>query len=859
MSRLAADAPLCNGCARCALAPGWLDAGEQVGGAAEPSGPEDAPVLVVGEAPGKEEARLGGPFLGKSGRLIRATLKAVGIDPETEVRWVNVVQCRPPKNRAPEPLEIAACSVLAHELANTKARVIIAAGRVAADRLLGAELTKTVQSSRATWDGYAYPRDMWPDRIDLGYELYEDPEIVFKSGARKGQPKPQKRLLSAPVQISETVRAIVPVLHPSAIARSGFSNVVQFRVALHHAVQVAKGATIFDGESLMERVITDPTKWLLPAHDGMLDLAVDIENTDLGITRIGFAAFDHHGVAQLASLPWTPATQALAAKLLGDASPYETIFAHNGAYDFGQLLAFDGIKVRGASEGERGKRLFCTMLGAQIDQPDLPKGLGAMWRYMPGPMRPWKHLSKASPVLYNAIDVYVCAIAGAQIRRRLTTAGQRSLVQSVMATMMVLDRMSRNGLQLDREWATAEKARREARRDELKQRWLDATGLSVIQGPQIATLFYEKLGLVPRRFTEKRGDPSTSEEALLEAAEAHGDPAILELVNVLVGIRGEQKAIATYLEGFLEAADPDDVLHPSYLPNIKDSGDLGTAAGRLSSSPNVQNVSEDLRYIVKPPQDGWVIGDSDLSAVEGRVQAALAGDTELLEMYDRVGFDMHTYNLEAARAALREHWEHEVVEYKGKPRARHAKAMLADAERGTWPITRKSMKTFLYGRNYGAGDPKIADSLGIPVREAAIIGKSYDALHPATAQWRRAVVEEARARKLLQNPFGRIRYFQGIVPDVHVQNAAINFLPQSTVADMFWIWFPEVEEMLRDYGGRLVTQVHDSFVWTAPQVSAQSIATQLDAIMGREWPQIAPGFRVPVKTAIGPSWGHCKG
>jgi DNA polymerase I-like protein with 3'-5' exonuclease and polymerase domains len=292
---------------------------------------------------------------------------------------------------------------------------------------------------------------------------------------------------------------------------------------------------------------------------------------------------------------------------------------------------------------------------------------------------------------------------------------------------------------------------------------------------------------------------------------------------------------------------------------VKDSGDLGTAAGRLSSSPNVQNVPKDLRWIFKAPE-GWVIGDSDLRAVEGRVQAVLAEDHELLEMYDRPDFDMHTWNLENAHAALVKMWKADLVSSNqaAKTRARFVleRYEAANADGLVWPVARKNMKTFLYGWNYGAGDKKIAASLGIPLREAKCIREAYEASRPATAKWRKAVVREAASRRRLQNAFGRIRYFPGVVPDANVRNQAINFFPQSTVADMFWTWFPQVEEALARFGGHLITQVHDSFVWMAPAENAGAVVAALDEIMTQEWPQIAPGFSVPSTHEVGPSWGE---
>ena len=72
------------------------------------SGPSNASVMVVGEAPGAEEDRTGLPFVGRSGSLLRRLLDEVGL-PQESLYVANVVKCRPPANRTPRRAEISAC------------------------------------------------------------------------------------------------------------------------------------------------------------------------------------------------------------------------------------------------------------------------------------------------------------------------------------------------------------------------------------------------------------------------------------------------------------------------------------------------------------------------------------------------------------------------------------------------------------------------------------------------------------------------------------------------------------------------------------------------------------------------------
>ncbi|MGZ6792233.1 MAG: uracil-DNA glycosylase [Mycobacteriales bacterium] len=72
------------------------------------SGPADARLLVVGEAPGAEEDRTGLPFVGRSGQLLDRLLEGAGL-PRAQVAVLNTVKCRPPGNRVPSRAETAAC------------------------------------------------------------------------------------------------------------------------------------------------------------------------------------------------------------------------------------------------------------------------------------------------------------------------------------------------------------------------------------------------------------------------------------------------------------------------------------------------------------------------------------------------------------------------------------------------------------------------------------------------------------------------------------------------------------------------------------------------------------------------------
>ena len=102
-------------------------------------GSPDSDWLIVGEAPGAEEDRHGEPFVGPAGQLLDAMLCAIGLDRE-RVYIANVLKCRPPGNRDPEPDEVATCSgYLDRQIDIIRPRMLLAVGRFAAQHLWGTE------------------------------------------------------------------------------------------------------------------------------------------------------------------------------------------------------------------------------------------------------------------------------------------------------------------------------------------------------------------------------------------------------------------------------------------------------------------------------------------------------------------------------------------------------------------------------------------------------------------------------------------------------------------------------------------------------------------------------------------------
>ena len=144
-------------------------------------GNPEAQLCFVGEAPGADEDAQGLPFVGRAGQLLDKMIGAMGLDPEKDVYVCNIIKCRPPDNRRPEPDEIATCIPYLHEqLAVIKPKVIVAMGNTAVGALLGTKMGIT--KIRGEWKLYKGATLVMP--------TYH-PSYLIRPSAQQGEAKRQ--------------------------------------------------------------------------------------------------------------------------------------------------------------------------------------------------------------------------------------------------------------------------------------------------------------------------------------------------------------------------------------------------------------------------------------------------------------------------------------------------------------------------------------------------------------------------------------------------------------------------------------------------------------------------------------------
>ncbi|HEV3059664.1 MAG TPA: DNA polymerase [Vicinamibacterales bacterium] len=765
-------------------------------------------VLVVAEAPGSTEVQYGQTLVGASGKLLKKTLAETGM-PTERVGYTNAVLCQPEgtmkdylrvvkKQGKASPIDCCRPR-LQTELNNAK-YVILMGGA----SLQAAGLGDSIMKLRGT-----------PLEINLGHRKMPALGIPHAAFTMRDEGR-----IYAPIFRADIVKAV-------RIAYSGSSWRDPWYFVPKTAAEVANFLAV-----PRDRVSTDVET------DG-------IDTWQCGLRRVGigtdkevmiYRPLSVHGHYLLTRDEIQAQTRAIA-----------EFYQRQPRLDLHNGLAFDSVVLWRHGMPIPDERIFDTMVAHQVgNTSELPHSLDFLGStYTDAPY--WKDDVKHSNVRDDAIldrylsfDIGVTHQSAPFVEANLVNANQTHVYQIDHEMFRIGRSMSMLGIGVDQKkrWEFAVEYHEKSAR--LLGEFMQLAGREVNPNSpkQMQQLLYKDLGLpVLEEHYTSTGDPSTDENTLLDLLSLGVDARAEKIIHAIIGVREAEKILGTFIG------------HPTPMgieggPNVHADGRLravwrpGKRSGRWGSSePNMQNIIKRLRQMYIPAP-GNVYVAADMSAVELRMIALLAGDGPLIQAFAEFdagkGPDVHTFN---------------------------ACMVFKTTTDKVTPKVRDMIKRFVYALAYDAQPPKIHQTLsllrddnlqplfpGITLAEVERLYNLWWQLHPAIPAYKKKLLYGWRSTGYIATQWHqRKRFFIGGEKQEEMGNHPI----QGSSADMQNTAIKElVSAYPFDYARHrgLVVNGHDQLVVECGEDEAEAVKVLVNRVMERRvGPMLFPAKPVAAK------------
>ena len=784
-------------------------------------------IMLVGEAPGKDELLQEIPFIGESGKVLAKYLKEAGMS-RKDVYTTNSVKCRPPENRAPRPSELTKCGeYLDYEIQSQKPKVIGLLGAVALKRVLGVDgITKLrgkpMWSEKykcycvPTWHpSYLLRRD---EDIDSTAQFVKDLQLIKQIGktGKTGQ-------LETKITICDTLHSFNQLIEHTKKAK------------------VLSVDTETAGDYLTGKIITIQFSW---------------KPGDAWVVPINTSGSESFWAKNDEKEIWAKLKE-----VLEDASIKK--IGQNIKYDYQFLKLYD-VTLRGV--------VFDTMLASyllnendkrghnltdlSLKYTDMGNYTNEFWEILgikkekdidsfTYSKAPLKVLAK-----YGGKDADCVLRVFIQIFPKLKTQGLLVLLQKVMVPLsFALADMEIAGVAVDVPYYKKLAKQYEVKIAEMEEALLDFTEIKELEkkqgksvnfnsSDQIRVLFYQILKLPIYKYVSSKNrktkgpkKPSTDKEVLEKLAEHHEIPKLMQEYRKLT------KFLSTYIAPVPELVKSDGRLHTSYLQTR-------TVTGRLSSSnPNLQNIpvrepekAKEVRNGILASK-GHVLLEADFAQIEFRLLANECGDETMIKDISDTSMDIHR---RIASIGFGIPYEEVTDELRYKA------------------------KTIVYSIIYGKSEENLAKETDLDIDQVrgvfAAIFIRYLKVRPYMESLKRRgeTVGEVvnwigRRRRLYQD-------FRSNNPTIieHAKRQAVNSPIQGGAHDILSIATLRVRKALHDGGfkSKLVLTIHDSLTIDTVKEELNEVIKLVKIEMEKPIPKINVPMAVDIK--IGTRFGEMK-
>jgi len=805
------------------------------------SGPVPAKILIIGEAPGKEEEKQCKPFVGASGSELTKMLNEAGIL-RTECRVTNVCKYRPPNNNM--------------EFWWPKKQKNKKSGK---DIQIKSHITK---------DMVPYDGDYFDPRVAEGLDELRDeirvtqPNVIVPLGnlplwattRNSGITKWRSSLLQPHASLGAPEGCkVIPAIHPAAVLRKWDWRYL----SVHDFRRVARWKDISSYPILEENFIVKPDySTVISTLEGLLrrvqsgeqvHLAVDIETSKRHLACIGIAWSRSGAICipftclERLEGYWSHGEECSIVMLLRDllTHPNALCIGQNWQYDSQYIAKYWGFEVN----------LFLDIMSEHHTLfPGLPKGLDFQSSMYTDIHVYWKdegkergHGSDEQWWIYNCKDcvrTYEIADVLLHARERTqgsppTSYGQPYAIQQRLSVPIA--RASMRGVRVDHDLRrrTAFVLQEDIASAETWINDLLGHPFNCNSPQQVQRLFYGELGQT-KILNRKTHKPTTDAEALDTIAKR--DILLRPICHAINHVRSLRQCLSVCLQ----PTDSDARLRCQY--NL-----AGTETFRFSSSTdpfgfgtNLQNITlgeraendyplPNLRQIIVPDV-GFVIGEFDLPQADARVVAWESGEQGLIDLFLDPTRHLHFENAEAI--------------FGKRPASKHE-------------IEYYYAKQGVHLTNYGGKAQVLAHTLGIPIAQAEEFQSRWFQKRPKIREWQNKVSNQLSARRYVENVLGYRRFYfdriEGLLKE------ALAWIPQSTVGIVTNLMMLAIEEdptFLRNYNVQLLLQTHDSLTYQWPIAHTNTVLPLMQQKMTITLPyQPRPLVFTPDVKLSTKSWG----
>lgn len=785
---------------------------------------------VIGEAPGASEAARGQPFVGESGRLLRLTLRACGINPDEEVFYTNSVGCRPPQNATPGIDQIRSCNArLKTELQLVKPKKVLTVGGIGltASRMLGTNAPTSIMPITKNRG-----RGVWT------YGISRDPAFT------------------------------VSTYHPAAVMRDtdawrDFADDIQ-KLHDRDAPYTSWPCDIVVCDSPREAL-----EWLDELWSAT-KLTLDLESTGTNpvkdkIVAWVFTALTHESDPQ--GLPVglsviiphsflrSPAVLQSVRRYVSGEWPGQ-LTLHNAKFDLQFVDVLYETFLRPHKVVDTMLLHYCT-----DERPFgrwLHHGLKALARvhfdadygfdfeawYKAGSPDSW--LPKLYE--YQGLDGYFTAVLEEQLRAEADEESPRlvELHDNILIPgWLALKEIELHGARLDLEYLQVLEQETVEECDEMHERlkaMAAKTGMGENFNPnsplQIKELVFNRWKLPKSAGNTRYGAAdSTDKEALQHLTLKTNDPGILEGLKLIMEYRLKTKVLQTYIRGLQERVDEDGRIRADFML-------MGTATGRLSCrDPNLQNIPTLMGQQIRDAfiaTEGYTFVEVDYSQLELRIAAHLSQDEVMIRTFED-GRDIH----------------------------REVASQMFDIPPEKINKYQRYLAKYVdFGIIYGRGASSLVNGWEM-VELEALGGKRWTVQEgefflrklmngfPGLQRWMAEIKEQTLRQQYVETQLGRRRRFPYIAAGDRnaVGRQAVNTPCQSLASDVCLMALTRLHSKLPE-GAYLLFTVHDALYFEVRNDLLEEVLPMIKREM--EIPPFETRVPIVVEVKAGERWGSCE-